>query len=237
MKIAIMQPYFFPYIGYFQLMQAVDEFVIYDNIQYTKKGWISRNRILVNGKDEYISLTLKKDSDYLDVKDRFLADTWSKDCQKMFNRIKESYRKAPQFSTIFPMVEKCLSFEENNLFLFILNSVQEVKNYLDINTPLVRSSQILVNHDLKAEQKVMAICKARNANHYINPIGGLELYSGEQFKAEGLQLNFLKTNSFQYSQLGNEFVPFLSILDVLMFNEKEKVKEWLRNEYQMIEPK
>ncbi len=83
MKLAIMQPYFFPYIGYFQLINTVDEFVVYDNIEFTKKGWINRNRILVNGKDEYITLPIKKDSDFLHVKDRFLAETWSKDSAKM----------------------------------------------------------------------------------------------------------------------------------------------------------
>src|SRR4030042_5533275 len=97
MKIAIMQPYFLPYIGYFQLMNAVDEFVIYDNIEFSKKGWINRNRILVNGKDSYITIPLKKDSDYLDVRDRYLAETWSSEKIKMLKRIIGSYRKAPRF--------------------------------------------------------------------------------------------------------------------------------------------
>ena len=87
MKVGIMQPYFFPYIGYFQLMNAVDEFVVYDNIEFTKKGWINRNRILVNGKDAFITISLKKDSDYLDVRDRYLADSWSSDRVKMLNRM------------------------------------------------------------------------------------------------------------------------------------------------------
>ena len=87
MKLAIMQPYFFPYIGYFQLIKSVDEFVIYDNIQYTKKGWINRNRILVNGTDYLISLPLKKDSDYLNVVDRQLAESWEKDRTKLLTLI------------------------------------------------------------------------------------------------------------------------------------------------------
>ena len=93
MRIAIMQPYLFPYIGYFQLMNAVDEFVIYDNIEFTKKGWINRNRILVNGRDSFITVPLKKDSDYLDVRDRYLADSWPSERVTILYRIKQSYRR------------------------------------------------------------------------------------------------------------------------------------------------
>src|SRR5688572_4948402 len=106
MKLGIMQPYLFPYIGYFQLMNAVDEFVIYDNIEFTKRGWINRNRILVNGKPVFITLPLRNDSDYLHVKDRFLADNWVLHRKKNLNRIVESYNKAPLFASAFPIIEK-----------------------------------------------------------------------------------------------------------------------------------
>ena len=235
MKIAIMQPYFFPYIGYFQLLNAVDEFVIYDNIQYTKKGWINRNRVLVNGKDEYISLSLKKDSDYLDVKDRFLSDTWAAvDRKKMLNRITESYRKAPYFKEVFHLIEECILCEHSNLFLFILNSIEKINNYLSITTPIVISSTLDLNTELKAVDKVMEICKKRNATHYLNPIGGLELYNKEHFEASDLALNFIKTNPFKYKQFENEYVPFLSIIDVLMFNSKEEVIQLVNKEFQVI---
>ena len=108
-KIAIMQPYFFPYIGYFQLINSVDEFIIYDNIQYTKKGWINRNRILVNGKDQLITLSLKKDSDYLDVVNRELSESWDKDKNKILNIIKFSYNKAPYFQKTFELISQCLN--------------------------------------------------------------------------------------------------------------------------------
>ena len=230
-----MQPYFFPYIGYFQLLNAVDEFVIYDNIQYTKKGWINRNRVLVNGKDEYISLSLKKDSDYLDVKDRFLSDTWAAvDRKKMLNRITESYRKAPYFKEAFHLVEECILCEHSNLFLFILNSIEKINNYLSITTPIVISSTLDLNTELKAADKVMEICKKRNATHYLNPIGGLELYNKEHFEANDLALNFMKTNPFKYKQFENEYVPFLSIIDVLMFNSKEEVIQLVNKEFQVI---
>src|SRR6201997_1769206 len=146
MTLAIMQPYLFPYIGYFQLMNAVDEFVVYDNIQYTKKGWINRNRILVNGKDAYITFPLKKDSDYLDIKDRYLADDWVLERKKILNRISESYRKAASFEFVYPVIEKIILFEETNLFKFILNSLTVLKEYLSIKTLFPVSSEIDINH-------------------------------------------------------------------------------------------
>lgn len=218
-----MQPYFFPYIGYFQLMQAADEFVVYDNIQFSKKGWINRNRILVNGSDAYITLPLKKDSDFLDVKDRYLSNDWPQERKKMLNRIAESYRKAPQFAEVFPLIESALLHEDPNLFGFILNSLRLTCNYLEIKTPLITSSTIPIDHSLKSDQKVIALCKARQADVYINPIGGVELYDKNDFKDEGIELKFLKADNITYPQFKNEFVPFLSIIDVMMFNPKPEV--------------
>jgi WbqC-like protein family len=227
MRIAIMQPYFMPYIGYFQLMNAADEFVIYDNIEFTKKGWINRNRILVNGQDSYITLPLKKDSDYLDVCQRYLADIWPEERRKMLNRVAESYRKAPFFKMAYPVLEKCFLFKDNNLFIFIFNSIRVINEYLGITVPLVVASTIPIDHKLKATEKVIEICKSRNADIYINPIGGVDLYSREDFKSEGIDLYFLKTDDISYEQFNNDFVPWLSIIDVIMFNSKERITEIL----------
>ena len=233
-KIAIMQPYLFPYIGYFQLIKGVDEFVVYDNIQYTKKGWINRNRILVNGKDEYISIPLKKDSDFLDIRERFLADAWEQDKKKLLNKITEAYRKAPFFKETQALVESCLNCEVTNLFEFILSSLKSINAHLEIKTPLVISSSIDIDHSLKADQKVIAICKARNATKYLNPIGGVQLYNKDQFKLEGIELQFHKANNVPYPQFNNEYIPFLSIIDVMMFNSREKINEYLVNDYSVI---
>ena len=227
MKLAIMQPYFFPYIGYFQLMNAVDEFVLYDNIEFTKKGWINRNRILANGRDTYITLPLKRDSDFRDIAERHLADIWPQERKKMLNRIIESYRKAPYFKSAFPAIEESILIDDENLFQFLFRILILIKTYLGITTPFVVSTSIEIDHSLRSEEKVIAICTARKAEIYFNPIGGLDLYSKNQFKHNGIGLFFLKSNNIQYPQFTNEFVPFLSIIDVMMFNSKDCIREFL----------
>lgn len=233
MKLAIMQPYFFPYIGYFQLINAVDEFVIYDNIEFTKKGWINRNRILVNGTDAIISLPLKKDSDFLNVNERFLADTWEIDRKKILNRISESYRKAPYFKEIYPILEKCIMYEDRNIFKFILHSVKSMMQFLTIDTKLIISSTISIDHQLRSDEKIIAICKEKSAEIYINPIGGFELYDKEIFKKNNLELQFIRSNSIKYKQFNNEFIPWLSIIDVMMFNSLNEIKSYL-SKYDLI---
>lgn len=227
MKIAIMQPYFVPYIGYFQLINAVDQFVIYDNIKYTKKGWINRNRILVDGKDEYITLPIRKDSDYLDVDQRKLADSFVDDKNKILRKLSQVYQKAPHYKMVYALMEQILEKPENNLFEFIYKSVVAICKFLDINTTLVVSSTIKVDHELKSQDRVIAICKALNATTYINPPGGVELYTKEAFKENNLALEFLQSDPIRYSQFKHEFVPSLSIIDVMMFNSPEEIKNFL----------
>ena len=229
MRLAIMQPYFMPYIGYFQLINSVDKFVIYDNIQYTKKGWINRNRILVNGKDQLVTLSIKKDSDYLNVVDRKLSESWNKDKNKMLNVIKAAYSKAPYFEDSYELISQCLNNPESNLFRFIYDSIILINGYLDIKTPVIISSTINTNHTLKSQDKVLSLCKSQNADVYINSIGGVSLYDKETFKRHEIELNFIKSNPIQYKQFNNEFVPWLSIIDVLMFNSKEEIKKYLTN--------
>ena len=226
-RIAIMQPYFLPYIGYFQLMNTVDEFVIYDNIEFSRKGWVNRNRILVNGVDMYVTLPLKKDSDYLDIIERSLAETWPVERKKMLNRIKESYRNAPHFNEVFPVIEELLLFEETNLFRFLFNTLQRTKDYLGIKTALTISSTLHINHELRSEDKVLVMAQSRNSDVYINPIGGIELYNKQRFREMGIELLFLKTDNFTYDQNKMPFIPFLSIIDVMMFNSQEKIRDYL----------
>ncbi len=222
-----MQPYFFPYIGYFQLIHAVDLFILYDNVQFSKKGWVQRNRILNNGKDFLFSLPLKKDSDFLDVVDRRLSENFDQESNKILRKISESYKKTPFFNHVFSMVERCMEFQNRGLFDFVFFSIMEINNYLDINTPIKISSSISNERTLKGEKRVLEICKKVNADTYINLPGGKNLYKKEIFEKEGISLSFLKPSLKPYIQFGDKFIPGLSIIDVLMFNEKEKVKELL----------
>lgn len=232
MKVAIMQPYFYPYIGYFQLMSVVDVFVIYDDIQYVKQSWINRNRILVNGESSYISIPLKKNSDYLHVRDRYLAATWDKDSLKLTQKLAGAYSKAPYFKEIYEPLKKAIVNSETNLFKFLFENLLVVKDLLSIDTKLVVSSEIGDFTALQSQDKVVAICEALGAKQYINPIGGVDLYNKNDFSQKGVELSFIKSIPEEYPQFRKPFQPFLSIIDVLMFNSIKKVKELLDTSYQ-----
>jgi hypothetical protein len=232
-KTAIMQPYLLPYIGYWQLIQSVDEFVVYDNIQYTKKGWFNRNRILQNGQDKLFTVPIKKDSDFLPVSERSLSDDSGNEVTRILRIIQANYKKAPCYSEAYPLIEKCLLYADKNLFEYIYHSIKAVCGYLDINTKITISSDVAIDHSLKAEKKVIAICKALNSDVYINSIGGTELYDKNEFQSHGIELKFIKPKEIVYEQFGVPFVPWLSIIDILMFNDKAAVKQIL-NEYELV---
>lgn len=225
MKLGIMQPYFMPYIGYWQLAAAVDVFVVYDNIQFTKKGWINRNRFLQNGKDSLFTIPVKKDAEYLDIVKRSVADEFDR-C-KLLNQLEASYRKAPFFKSVFPIVTSIVKAEHRNLFDYIHHSIKVTADFLDIKTPIVISSTIACEHSLRGESKVIAICKAMGATAYINAIGGQELYSPSTFATHGIALKFIKTRPICYQQYLGDFIANLSIVDVMMFNSKESISAML----------
>jgi len=233
MTAVIMQPYFLPYIGYFQMMKCADVFVVYDNIQFSKGGWINRNRILSNGKDVFITLPLKKDSDYLDIRERSLSDTFQTERESILRRIEGSYKKAPHFKNVFPIAEEILRYNDANLFKFLINSIKTINDYLMIDTKIIISSSLDMDHSLKSEERVIETCKTLDADNYINPIGGLELYSKDRFNDAGINLTFLKTSDFIYNQFENIFIPYLSILDVMMFNDCDRIHEML-NKYSLL---
>jgi WbqC-like protein family len=230
-RLAIMQPYFFPYIGYFQLIAAVDIFIVYDNIKYTKRGWINRNRILLNGKDVIFSLPLKSDSDYLDVCKRELATDFNRD--KLLNQFRGAYLRAPYFEQTFPLVEQIVRYEDTNLFRFLHHSIVKICKHLDIKTEIRISSSIPVDHNLKNQDKVLALCEAVGASTYLNAIGGMELYSKETFLGKGIDLKFIQSKPFEFTQFGAAFVPWLSIIDVMMFNSKEMTIEAVTGNYSL----
>lgn len=227
-----MQPYFLPYIGYFQLIRSVDVFVVYDDIKYTKKGWINRNRLLLNGRDDVFSLPLQKDSDRLNVCDRKLAQCFNKN--KLLAKIKGAYQTAPQFEEVFPLVEAIVGCTESNLFKFIFNSIKQVCIYLGIDTPLVVSSSLQIDQTLSGQDRVIQTCTQLNADAYINPIGGRDLYSREDFANRDIKLQFLQSRACSYRQFNHMFVPWLSILDVMMFNDTASIRRNFLDNYDLI---
>lgn len=220
-----MQPYFLPYLGYWQLLAAVDRLIVYDNIQYTKQGWINRNRFLRNGADAFFTVPLKKASASLNVADRFIADDF--DPVALLNPLASAYRRAPFFTTVFPLVEAILTAAPRNLFEYLLHGLVTTAAFLEIRTPIVVSSTVAIDHGLKAEHKVLALCRALGATRYVNAIGGRELYAVPAFAEHGIDLKFIQSRPIAYRQYDDPFVPGLSIVDVLMFNSKDAVHAML----------
>lgn len=227
MKLAIMQPYFLPYVGYFQLLGAVDRFIVYDDIQLSRHGWVQRNRILMDGKPRLFSLPLKKDSDFLDINRRRLADLYDRDRDKILRVVRAAYGKAPFFSQAMPVVEECFGWGDRNLFGFVFHSIRKIRDYLGIGTEIVVSSTVGVPEGLTGQERVIALCRAVKANEYVNAIGGQALYRKEDFERNGINLSFIKTGEFSYPQFGGDFVPDLSIIDLMMFNEVGRIRDFL----------
>lgn len=218
LSVAIMQPYFLPYLGYWQLMNCVDKFVIYDDIQFTKKGWIHRNRFLKDGRDQLFTIPLKNGSDYLDVVDREISENWLKERDALRRRFENAYKKSPYFLEIFELLNSILDAPSNNLFDFLYQSILKIKFVLEIDTEILVSSTIGNTKDLKGQDRVIEICRLLSASEYVNPIGGIQLYQNEKFRSAGLSLKFHRICHMPYAQFKNEFIPNLSIVDVLMFN-------------------
>ena len=226
-KLAVMQPYFFPYIGYFQVMNAVDKYIVYDDVNYIKGGRINRNNILVNGEAKPINLLLSGASPNKHINEiELLHDKIAE--AKLLRSISLNYSKAPYFNTVYPMIEKIINDPEKNLAIFHYKTFKVLCEYMGITTELILSSDLKKDCSLKSAEKLYHICDIMNAGEYYNSIGGWELYSHEEFEKRGLKLHFLKANDdIRYMQFGNGFVPNLSIIDVMMFNSVEEIQHML----------
>jgi len=222
-----MQPYFFPYIGYFQLIDSVDLFVVYDDVNYIKKGWINRNNIQVNQQPHLFSIPLQSVSQNKLINEIAIDGNpvWK---TTLLKTIAQSYKKAPFFDTVFPLVEDIIGNDEPNLALYCSNSLQKVCDYLQIKTRFATSSEIEKDNTLKGQDKILELCRKLGATTYINAIGGIELYDKAVFFEAGIGLHFLKTSPVSYRQLNDEFLPWLSIIDVLMFNSVAQTKALLQ---------
>lgn len=228
MKLAIMQPYFFPYLGYFQLLRAVDKFVFYDDVNFIKGGWVNRNRLLINSQPNYFNAATVNASPNKLISQIELnpSNHWR---EKLLKTIKSGYGKAPQFREVLPLLENLIRIETNSLSEFNINSIKGIADYLDLTAETEVSSLKYDNRELRGAERVLDICRKNQADIYINPVGGQELYEKEKFGQYGVELHFIQMCVINYKQFKVEFVPHLSIIDVLMFNEKEVVQKFIAN--------
>lgn len=230
MILAANQPYFLPYLGYFQLINSVNQFLILDDFQYEKGGWINRNRIMRDGRIHYVTLSLHHSSPHKAI----AAHEIIKNMDIINRSVESAYSKAQNFKLISPLIQSILNFPERRLNYFLLNSLQIVCDYLGITTPLILNSERNEPTDLRGEQRVIHICKSMKVETYINAFGGQELYSRENFAREGITLKFIKPQLRAYKQIRTqEFVPALSILDVMMNVSRDEIRDML-NDYTLI---
>ena len=221
-----MQPYFFPYIGYFQLINAVDKFIFYDDVNFIKNGWINRNRVLVNNKPCYLTVKLKNASSNSLIKDIKFIDNRN----KLIKTIELNYKRAPYFKDVFPLIEIWTNYNTDSISDLAIYTIKAICSYLNINKIFEKSS--LKYSSLKGEnasERIIKICHSNKAETYINPIGGITIYNKNDFLLNGIHLYFLNSNPIIYNQYNNQFVSSLSIIDVIMFNPIFKIKEIINN--------
>lgn len=233
MKVAIMQPYVFPYLGYFQLIKAVDHFVYYDDVNFIKGGWINRNRILVNGQPSFLTIPLEKASPNKLITDINIRRN-TKEYDSLLKTIEFNYKKAPFFREAFDLVQSVLFSDFQNLSDVTTKSINTVCDYLDLRTVFHRSSiHFSKKNDLSRDERLIDITKKLGGDIYINPIGGQILYEKDTFLRHGIDLMFIKSTSISYKQYLNDFVPSLSIIDIMMFNSKDEIN-YMLGKYELI---
>ncbi|KAA3621336.1 MAG: hypothetical protein DWP94_10615 [Flavobacterium sp.] len=234
MKLAIMQPYFFPYIGYFQLIHAVDKFIFYDDVNFIKKGWINRNNILINDSAFLFSIPCKNISQnkLINEVDLFFD---SNEKERFLRRIELAYKKADEFDNFFPVLENFILNDSSvKISELAINSVILVCEYLKLDVKFEYSSGTHSDSiSFEKEKRIQHIVNKEAADIYINPIGGKELYSKEDFESKGLTLQFIESENIKYKQYHTSFVPWLSIIDVLMFNDIKESNKFIR-QYKLI---
>ena len=235
MKLAVMQPYLFPYIGYWQLIGAVDKFVVYDDVNYISRGWINRNNILVSGNAKMITLALSKASINRRINEIDIASELGTK-EAFLRTIAGAYRKAPFYGDVFPLLEKVILNPENNIAKYILTSIETICSYLEIPTKILISSEIPKDNSLRGDDKIVRICEILGAETYINPSSGMAIYNEEKFRKKHIELFFLKADLDRicYKQFAGPYVGGLSIIDFLMFNSAEAIRKEMLPCYQLL---
>ena len=229
MRLAVMQPYIFPYLGYFQLVEAVDTFTFFDDVNFIKRGWIHRNQLLVSGQKHLFSVPLQQASQNKLIKDIPLhPSNYGQWRDKFLKAVYQSYRRAPFFQGVFTLLSGVLERPHETIATLAIDSVESVARFVGLKTSYDRSSSLDYDRSLTGQGKIIEICELLQATTYINPIGGTALYEAEKFSQRGLALRFIQSSVIRYAQGKNSFVPHLSIIDVLMYNEVSDVNHFLQ---------
>jgi hypothetical protein len=224
--VAVMQPYLFPYLGYFQLISASDVFVLYDDVDFIKQGWINRNKILINNSPHVFTVPCHNASSNEIINDVAIHEGWRK--AKLLKKIRMTYSNAPCFDDAFPVVERVISTDENLISRLAERSVRQVSDYLGLDVDFHRSSDLDVDPSLGRADRLIALTKHFGASTYVNMEGGTELYEKSYFSAQGVDLRFLTPHLPKYSQYtGDSFHSGLSIIDVMMNVEPGDIQAML----------
>jgi hypothetical protein len=222
MRIAIMQPYFFPYIGYFQLIQAADRFFVCDEVQYIRHGWINRNRISSNSPEgfSYIIMPVKKHAHTAAIKTIQCVDgnDWK---EKILTQI-QVYKKAPHYREVQKFLQHCFQHRHTGVSNLNVYFLQQTVQYIGLNKTIEVHEEGRKQYTDRNERPV-DICKENEAAAYINMIGGKALYDKDFFTANGIALSFLQPVVQPYLQPG-AFVPGLSVIDAMMYNTPAELR-------------
>lgn len=224
-----MQPYVFPYIGYFQLIRDADVFVVFDDVNFRKRSWITRNRILLNNAEHMFSLHLSAATSSKKINEIEIGDNRV----MLLKTFRQAYTKAPYFNAVMPLIEELVLYDEPRLHLYLMHQLKSISSYFGLRTQFILSSSITKDNELKGQDKILAICKELDADHYTNAIGGQILYCEKDFACQGIDLKFVQSDYVKYQQFDNEFIPWLSIVDVMMFNSRSQIRDLL-NAYQLV---
>lgn len=221
-----MQPYFFPYLGYFQLIHAVDEFVFLDDVTFIKKGWINRNRLALNGADWWFTVPLRGQSQHTLIRDvRIAPEEFRQWRRKFMLTLRHFYGKAAFYQTGTRLVEEVLATASDNMADLAKAAITACCRLLGITARLIFSSSVFPSNRLRGEERLIDVCKQAGASKYINPSGGLALYTKERFARHGLGLHFLCSESIAYqADMATHGMEF-SILDSIMWCGPERVAE------------
>lgn len=219
MKLAIMQPYFLPYIGYFQLIAAVDRMVLLDDVNYINRGWINRNRLPINDKPAWFTLPLVGASQnrLINEIDILPDDGWK---SRIIGTVSSVYRETPQFERIMPIFEALISNASGNLAAFLHHSIETICALIGLRTEILPTSSVHPKNGMKGQDRILDLCRRERATTYVNLPGGRDLYDVSLFAENSIDLCFLRP-AFGTLQLKHsiEEGPVLSILDLLMQNE------------------